>query len=84
MSTTLPFPSLIKRLNMLLHPTWYRNGERIILTEENFDLKRYKMLIRAWARAGGGAKSWVINKDVDKFWRKSWRDLLQMDDSEIP
>jgi len=49
-----------------------RNGEHMKLTEENFNLKRYKMFIRAWARAGGRGTSWAIIKDVDKVWQKSW------------
>ena len=57
----------------VIAPYMVRNGEQIKLTEENFDLRRYKILIHAWARAGGKGASWVINRDVDKIWRKSWR-----------
>jgi GAF domain-containing protein len=57
----------------VIAPYMVRNGDQIKLTEENFDLRRYKILIHAWARAGGKGASWVINRDVDKIWRKSWR-----------
>ena len=56
----------------VIAPYMVRNGEQMKLTEENFNLKRYKMFIRAWARAGGRGTSWAIIKDVDKVWRKSW------------
>ncbi len=63
----------------VIAPYMVRNGEQIKLTEENFDLKRYKMFIRAWARAGGRGTSWAIIKDVDKVWRKSWRGAVADD-----
>ncbi len=61
-----------KETERVISPYMVRNGERIKLTQENFDLRRYKMLMRAWARAGGGSTSWVFNRDIDKFWKKSW------------
>jgi len=65
-----------KENERVIAPYMVRNGEKINLTqenfEENFDLRRYKMLMRAWARAGGGSSSWMSNRDIDKFWKKSW------------
>ena len=63
----------------VIAPYMVRNGEQIKLTEENFNLKRYRMFIRAWARAGGRGTSWAIIKDVDKVWRKSWRGAVADD-----
>jgi signal transduction histidine kinase len=49
-----------------------RNGEKIALTEENFDMRSYNVLLRASARRLGS--SWVFkDADVEKIWRKSWR-----------
>ena len=56
----------------VIAPYMVRNGKQIKLTQENYDLRRYKALIHAWARAGGKGTSWVINKDIDKMWRKGW------------
>ena len=61
-----------KENERVIAPYMVRNGKQIKLTQENYVLKRYKMLIRAWARAGGGSSFWVVNKDIDKFWRKGW------------
>ena len=61
-----------KENERVIAPYMVRNGEKIKLTQENYDLRRYKMLIRAWARAGGGSSFWVVNKDIDKFWRRGW------------
>jgi signal transduction histidine kinase/CheY-like chemotaxis protein len=56
----------------VIAPYMVRNGEKIALTEENFDLHRYKTMIRASARRGG--VSWVVKEmDMEKVWRKSWR-----------
>ena len=61
-----------KENERVIAPYMVRNGKQIKLTQENYVLKRYKMLIRAWARAGGGSSFWVVDKDIDKFWRRGW------------
>ncbi len=63
----------------VLSPYMVRNGKRIQITEENIDLKRFKLGIRASARAGG--RSWVVNKVAEKTWRKWW---ISMVDDEVP
>ncbi|HEX5809935.1 MAG TPA: GAF domain-containing protein, partial [Anaerolineales bacterium] len=65
-----------KETERVIAPYMVRNGKQITLTEANFDLKRYKMMMRASARAGG--VSWVV-KDVEKVWRKSWRGPIAED-----
>ena len=61
-----------KETEHVIAPYMVRNGEQITLTEENFDIRSYKVLIRASARRLGS--SWVFkDADVEKVWRKSWR-----------
>ena len=54
----------------MLAPYMVHDGKRIELTDENFDTKRFKLAMRASARAGG--RSWVVNKDAEKSWQKWW------------
>ncbi|HZM21554.1 MAG TPA: GAF domain-containing protein, partial [Anaerolineales bacterium] len=63
----------------VLSPYMVRNGKQIEITEENIDLRRFKLGIRASARAGG--RSWVVNKVAEKTWRKWW---ISMVDNDIP
>lgn len=60
-------------------PYMVRNGKSVEITEENIDLRRFKLGIRASARSGG--RSWVVNKVAEKTWRKWW---ISMVDNEIP
>ena len=61
-----------RQTERIIAPYMVRNGEQITLTEENFDIHSYKLLIRASARRGG--ISWVFkDMDVEKVWRKCWR-----------
>jgi GAF domain-containing protein len=55
-------------------PYMVRNGEPVEITEENIDLRRFKLGIRASARAGG--RSWVVNKVAEKTWRKWWISMI--------
>jgi signal transduction histidine kinase/CheY-like chemotaxis protein len=67
-----------KETERVIAPYMFRNGEKITLTEENFDLHRYKTMIRASARRGG--VSWVVKGvDMERVWRKSWRGPIAED-----
>jgi signal transduction histidine kinase len=68
-----------EKTSRVIAPYMVRNGKQIEITEENIDLKRFKLGIRASARAGG--RSWVVNKVVEKTWRKWW---ISMVDDEVP
>jgi len=68
-----------EKTNRVLAPYMVRNGKQVRITEENFDIKRFKLAIRASARAGG--RSWVANKVAEKTWRKWW---ISMVDEEVP
>ncbi|MDO8752517.1 MAG: GAF domain-containing protein, partial [Anaerolineales bacterium] len=62
-----------EKTNHVLAPYMVRNGKKVTITEENFDLRRYKLMMRASARAGG--VSWVVNKDAEKNWRRSYKGI---------
>lgn len=68
-----------ERTNHVIAPYMVRNGQQIKITEENFNLKRYKLAIRASARAGGSI--WVVNTNAEKSWRKFWSLPV---DNEVP
>ena len=58
------------RASRVISPYMVRNGKRVGVTEDNFELRRYKLAIRASARAGG--RSWVVNTNAEKSWRRFW------------
>ena len=58
-----------EKTGLLISPYVYRHGERVEI-EENWQEKaeRYKLAMRASARTG--LKTWVINTNAEKSWRK--------------
>ena len=61
---------LDEKTSHVLAPYMVRNGKQVKITEENFDLRTYKFMMRASARGGG--RSWVVNTNAEKGWRKSF------------
>jgi len=66
-----------EKTNRVLAPYMVRNGKHVRITEENFDIKRFKLAIRASARAVG--RSWVVNTNAEKSWRKFWTLAIEND-----
>jgi len=59
-----------EKTSHVIAPYMVRSGKQIRITEENFDVKRFKLAIRASARGAG--RSWVVNTNAEKSWRKFW------------
>ena len=69
-----------EKTGLLISPYVYRHGKRVEL-EENWQGKaeRYKLAMKASARTG--LKTWVVNINAEKSWRKF---ASVVDDEDIP
>jgi len=64
----------------LISPYIYRNGKRIVL-EESLQIKsdKNRLIMRAAARRG--TRSWVVNTNAEKAWRKF---AIVIDEEDVP
>ena len=69
-----------EKTGLMISPYIYRYGKRVEF-EENWQEKaeRYKLAMRASARTG--LKTWVVNTNAEKRWRKF---AIVVDDEDVP
>ena len=69
-----------EKTGLMISPYIYRLGQRVEF-EENWHEKaeRYKLAMRASARTG--LKTWVVNTNAEKSWRKF---AIVVDDEDVP
>jgi len=58
------------KTGLVLSPYMVRNGRQVRITAESFSLKRYELANRAALRTRG--RSFVVNTNAEKSWRKFW------------